>query len=105
MSTYSHVQTSFAALSFPLGLNAPLDGAAAPALLAKGKEVVMIIRFILSMLARARLSREAANQVLKRAVNSLWDSLNVALGSGSDAESAMTWRSGEQDLQQPFALA
>jgi hypothetical protein len=46
----------------------------------------------------------AANQVQNKAVNTLRDSLDVALGSGSAAESTMTWRRGEQDLQQPFAL-
>ena len=50
------------------------------------------------------MAKEAANHDVMKAVNTLRDSLNVALGSGSDAESAMTWRSGEQDLQQPFAL-
>jgi hypothetical protein len=30
------------------------------------------------------------------------DSLNIFLGLGSGAESAMTWRRGEQDLQQPL---
>jgi hypothetical protein len=42
----------------------------------------------------------AANQVQNKAVNTLRDSLDVALGSGSAAESTMTWRRGEQDLQQ-----
>jgi hypothetical protein len=60
----------------------------------------MITRFA-QVMTQAEVLEKAANHVWNRAVNSLRDSLNVALGSGSDAESAMTWRRGEQDLQQP----
>jgi hypothetical protein len=60
----------------------------------------MIIRFT-QVVTQATVLERAANHVRKRAVNSLRDSLNVALGSGSGAGSAMTWRRGEQDLQQP----
>lgn len=56
----------------------------------------MIIRFA-QVMTQAGMLEGAANHVRKRAVNSL----NVALGSGSGAESAMTWRRDEQDLQQP----
>jgi hypothetical protein len=74
--------------------------AAAPALFSKGSGAVMITRFA-QVMTQATVLEKAANHVWMRAVNSLRDSLNVALGSGSDAESAMTWRRGEQDLQQP----
>jgi hypothetical protein len=62
----------------------------------------MITRFA-QVMTQAEVLEKAANHVWNRAVNSLRDSLNVALGSGSDAESAMTCNSPRPALGLSYA--
>jgi hypothetical protein len=85
-------QTSFAALCCSLGLNAHRDGAAAPAPFTKGSKIAMIIQFTHTKLCHERISRAGSESAWERASGEQLQGFVVALGSGSDAESAMTWR-------------